>query len=74
MTRLVSRITKTALCVVASYQHSPMLSSKIFTRYPERLVHGVEIFKSLYNDDEEMNRIQQSREAQRRFYSVKHAR
>lgn len=73
MTRISSKLTKTAESAIAKYQGRIGFLSKIFIsrEHGERLIHGVEIFSKLYGDDG-ISEIQSDREKQRRFYSVEH--
>ncbi len=71
LTRLAGRLTKSAEVGMARYRGETVFVTKIFTRRSERLVHGVEIFKGLY-DDKGIDEIQEKREAQRIFYTVQH--
>ncbi len=71
LSNLASMVTVAASCSICSYKGKVVLSSKIFTTPSDRLVHGVEIFKKLY-DDGGIEEIQEDREKQRTFYTLQH--
>ena len=71
MSRLTMKLISAADVRMVNYKEAPVLISRIFVNLPERLVHGVEVFKELY-DSEGIAEIQNNRDAQRRFYSVQH--
>lgn len=72
MNKMAKKIIPTAEATMGRFKNEPVFITKIFidTQKKQRLVHGVEIFQKLYEDD--LKDIQQDRKAQRSFYTMEH--
>ena len=73
MNKMAEKIASTARSSLGKIGTSPVFVSESFIENGENhLIHGVEIFRTLYGDDEKINTVQKSRKLQKKFYTLEH--
>ena len=73
MNRMAEKVALTAASDLGKIEKTAVFVTKSFIdNKRDHLIHGVEIFRKLYDDEQKIDTIQNNRKLQKKFYTMEH--